>query len=186
MSLRTFGHFKPAEYLPAAREFLAAVGEAHSAFNSALILQANGINARFVDLSGWKSMENHDLDSAIVSAFEGMDFAHEMPIVTGYVKCDQGIMKTFDRGYSEITFSKLAVLTHAREGVIHKEFHLSTGDPKLIGEDKVEVIGNTNFDIADQLSDMGMEAIHPKAAKQRGRTFRSASKTPLIRNTPER
>ena len=135
MSLRTFGHFKPAEYLPAAREFLAAVGEAHSAFNSALILQANGINARFVDLSGWKSMENHDLDSAIVSAFEGMDFAHEMPIVTGYVKCDQGIMKTFDRGYSEITFSKLAVLTHAREGVIHKEFHLSTGDPKLIGED---------------------------------------------------
>lgn len=166
MSLRTFGHFKPTEYLPAAREFLAAVGEAHSAFNSTLILQANGVNARFVDLSGWKSMENHDLDSAILSAFEGMDFAHEMPIVTGYVKCDQGIMKTFDRGYSEITFSKLAVLTHAREGVIHKEFHLSTGDPKLIGEDKVEVIGNTNFDIADQLSDMGMEAIHPKAAKQ--------------------
>mgnify|MGYP004660962251 FL=1 len=166
MSLRTFGHFKPKEYLPAAREFLAAVGEAHSAYNSALILQANGVNARFVDLSGWKSMENLDLDRAILKAFEGIDFAHEMPIVTGYVKCDQGIMKTFDRGYSEITFSKIAVLTHAREGVIHKEFHLSTGDPKLIGEDKVQVIGNTNFDIADQLSDMGMEAIHPKAAKE--------------------
>ena len=135
MSLRTFGHFKPKEYLPAAREFLAAVGEAHSAYNSALILQANGVNARFVDLSGWKSMENLDLDRAILKAFEGIDFAHEMPIVTGYVKCDQGIMKTFDRGYSEITFSKIAVLTHAREGVIHKEFHLSTGDPKLIGED---------------------------------------------------
>ena len=107
-----------------------------------------------------------DLDRAVLKAFEGIDFAHEMPIVTGYVKCDQGIMKTFDRGYSEITFSKIAVLTHAREGVIHKEFHLSTGDPKLIGEDKVQVIGNTNFDIADQLSDMGMEAIHPKAAKE--------------------
>lgn len=166
VSLRTFGHFKPKEYLPAAREFLAAVGEAHSAYNSALILQANGVNARFVDLSGWKSMENLDLDRAVLKAFEGIDFAHEMPIVTGYVKCDQGIMKTFDRGYSEITFSKIAVLTHAREGVIHKEFHLSTGDPKLIGEDKVQVIGNTNFDIADQLSDMGMEAIHPKAAKE--------------------
>ena len=166
MTLRTFGHFKPKEYLPAAREFLAAVGEAHSAYNSTLILQANGINARFVDLSGWKSMESLDLDSAILKAFNGIDFAHEMPIVTGYVKCDQGIMKTFDRGYSEITFSKIAVLTDAREGIIHKEYHLSTGDPKLIGEDKVQVIGNTNFDIADQLSDMDMEAIHSKAAKE--------------------
>ena len=166
MTLRTFGHFKPREYLPAAREFLAAVGEAHSAYNSTLILQANGVNARFVDLSGWKSMESLDLDSAILKAFNGIDFAHEMPIVTGYVKCDQGIMKTFDRGYSEITFSKIAVLTDAREGIIHKEYHLSTGDPKLIGEDKVQVIGNTNFDIADQLSDMDMEAIHSKAAKE--------------------
>jgi len=166
MTLRTFGHFKPKDYLPAAREFLAAVGEAHSAYNSVLILQANGVNARFVDLSGWKSMAIQELDEAICKAFEGIDFAQEMPIVTGYVKCEQGIMKTFDRGYSEITFSKIAALTNACEGIIHKEYHLSTGDPKLIGEDKVRVIGHTNFDIADQLSDMGMEAIHPKAAKE--------------------
>ena len=166
MTLRKFGHFKPKDYLPAAREFLAAVGEAHSAYNSSLILQANGVNASFVDLSGWKSMESLELDDAICKAFEGINFSTEMPIVTGYVKCDEGIMKTFDRGYSEITFSKIAVLTNACEGIIHKEYHLSTGDPKLIGEDKVRVIGYTNFDIADQLSDMGMEAIHPKAAKE--------------------
>ena len=49
--------------------------------------------------------------------------------------------------------------------MLHKEFHLSTGDPKLMGVDKVKIIGNTNFDIADQLSDMDMEAIHSKAAK---------------------
>ena len=57
MFLRTAGHSKPADYLPATREFLAAVGEAHSAFNSTLILKANGVNARFVDLSGWMSTD---------------------------------------------------------------------------------------------------------------------------------
>lgn len=163
--LRSAGHSRPADYLPATREFLAAVGEAHSAYNSTLILKANGVNARFVDLSGWMSTEILSLDEAILNAFKNIDFATEMPIVTGYVKYDEGIMCHFDRGYSEITFSRLAVLTGAREGIIHKEFHLSTGDPKLIGEDKVKIIGNTNFDIADQLSDMDMEAIHSKAAK---------------------
>lgn len=166
VNLRSFGHFRPEDYLPATREFLAAVGEAHSAYNSAMILKANGINARFVDLSGWKSMKSLTLDQAIKEAFDGIDYNTEMPIVTGYVKFDSGIMKRFDRGYSEITFSKIAVITEAAEGIIHKEFHLSTGDPKLMGLNNVEIIGNTNFDIADQLSDMGMEAIHSKAAKE--------------------
>ena len=165
MYLRTAGHSKPSDYLPATREFLAAVGEAHSAFNSTMILKAHGVNARFVDLTGWMSTDVFTLDEAILNAFKDIDFATEMPIVTGYVKYDEGIMRHYDRGYSEITFSRLAVLTGAREGIIHKEFHLSTGDPKLMGVDKVQVIGNTNFDIADQLSDMDMEAIHSKAAK---------------------
>ena len=166
LSLHTFGHFRPADYLPATREFLAAVGEVHSAYNSTKILQANGVNARFVDLSGWKSTKSVTLEEAILDGFVGVDYASELPIVTGYVKFDSGIMRGFDRGYSEITFSKIAVLTEAVEGIIHKEFHLSTGDPKLMGVENVEVIGNTNFDIADQLSDMGMEAIHSKAAKE--------------------
>ncbi len=166
MNLRTFGHFRPEDYLPATREFLAAVGEVHSAYNSTQILRAHGVNARFIDLSGWKSMKSLTLDQAILEAFRDVDVSTELPIVTGYVKFDSGIMKRFDRGYSEITFSKIAVLTEAAEGIIHKEFHLSTGDPKLMGVDKVQVIGNTNFDIADQLSDMGMEAIHSKAAKE--------------------
>ena len=164
--LRSAGHSRPSEYLPSTREFLAALGEAHSAYNSVEILKANGVNARFVDLSGWMSPDIMSLNEAILSAFKDIEFDREMPIVTGYVKYDEGIMKRFDRGYSEITFSKIAVLTDAKEGIIHKEFHLSTGDPKLIGVDKVQIIGNTNFDIADQLSDMDMEAIHSKAAKE--------------------
>ncbi len=165
MQLRSFGHFSGANYLPAAREMLSSIGEAHSAFNSSLILQKHGVNAVFVDLSGWKDQETGSMEDTIEQHLTGMDFGTCMPIVTGYAKCAEGVMAKFDRGYSEITFSKIAVVTQAREGVIHKEFHLSTGDPKLIGVDKVRTIGHTNFDIADQLSDMAMEAIHPKASK---------------------
>ncbi|MFA6929326.1 MAG: aspartate kinase [Lentisphaeria bacterium] len=164
--LRSFGHFAMSTYLPATRELLSAVGEAHSAFNSTLILQKHDINARFLDLTGWKVDEIPSFDEAVKRAFAGIDFSTTMPIVTGYVKYDEGIMTRFDRGYSEITFSKIAVITGAREGIIHKEYHLSTGDPALIGADKVQVIGNTNFDIADQLSDLDMEAIHSKASKE--------------------
>ncbi len=166
MRLRSFGHFKPEDYLPASREFLSAVGEAHSAFNSVMILREHGINALFVDLSGWKDTDICSIEEMIVKNIKDIDFSTCMPIVTGYVKCAEGIMNRFDRGYSEITFSKLAVLTDAAEGIIHKEFHLSTGDPKLMGVDNVAIIGNTNFDIADQLADMGMEAIHSKASKE--------------------
>jgi aspartate kinase len=166
MRLSSFGHFNPKDYLPATREFLSALGEAHSAFNSTEILRKNGVNAEFMDLTGWKERKSHSMDEAITLAFENIDFSTCMPIVTGYVKCAEGIMNRFNRGYSEITFSKLAVLTDAKEGIIHKEFHLCTADPKLVGEDQVRIIGNTNFDIADQLSDMDMEAIHSKAAKQ--------------------
>lgn len=165
MHLRAFGHFSLKSYLPQTREMLSAVGEAHSAFNSALILQRNGVNAVFTDMTGWMDENILSFDEAIHSKLDDIDLTSTLPIVTGYVKYDEGIMTRFDRGYSEITFSKVAVLTKAREGIIHKEYHLSTGDPNLIGPDKVKVIGNTNFDIADQLSDMDMEAIHSKASK---------------------
>ena len=165
MQLRSFGHFHREDYLPAARELLSSIGEAHSAFNSTLILRERGVNAVFVDLSGWRDQDTDSMEETISGHLAGLDFACCMPIVTGYAKCKEGVMAKFDRGYSEITFSKLAVVTGAREGIIHKEFHLSTGDPKLIGADKVRTIGHTNYDIADQLADMAMEAIHPKASK---------------------
>lgn len=166
LRLRSFGHFSMSSYLPPTRELLCAVGEAHSAFNSSLILQKHGVNAKFLDLTGWKDDKILSFDDAVSRAFEDIDLSTTMPIVTGYVKYDEGIMTRFDRGYSEITFSKVAVITGAKEGIIHKEYHLSTGDPALIGVEKVKVIGNTNFDIADQLSDLDMEAIHSKASKE--------------------
>ncbi|WP_404405515.1 aspartate kinase [Pelagibacterium halotolerans] len=163
--LCSFGHFQLEQHLLTVREMLSSLGEAHSAYNTVLLLKERGVNARMVDLTGWRQDGEHKLDTQIENAFEGVDFATEMPIVTGYAQCAEVLMKTYDRGYSEVTLSRVAVVTGAAEAIIHKEFHLSSADPKLVGEDRVRVIGETNYDVADQLSNMGMEAIHPRAAK---------------------
>jgi aspartate kinase len=86
-------------------------------------------------------------------------------VVTGYTKGTEGIMREFDRGYSEVTFSKVAVELKADEAVIHKEFHLSSADPEIVKPGNTVIVGQTNYDVADQLADVGMEAIHPKSAK---------------------
>ncbi|EAR07295.1 aspartate kinase [Reinekea blandensis] len=164
-SLCRHGHFALDAHLDTVREMLASIGEAHSAWNMATLLQRDGINACFVDLTGWRTQTHMTLDERITEAFSKLDLTQQMPIVTGYAHTEAGLMTSFDRGYSEMTFSRLAVLTGAMEAVIHKEFHLSSADPRLVGEDNAVPIGRTNYDVADQLANLGMEAIHPKAAK---------------------
>jgi aspartate kinase len=159
------GHFALDMHLETVREMLASIGEAHSAWNTVQLLQQDDINACFVDLTAWQADKHMSLDQRISQAFEQIDLSKQLPIVTGYAHSDDGLMSTFDRGYSEMTFSRIAVLTQAKEAVIHKEFHLSSADPRLVGEDNAVPIGRTNYDVADQLANLGMEAIHPKAAK---------------------
>ncbi|WP_020159820.1 MULTISPECIES: aspartate kinase [Methylobacter] len=159
------GHFALDSHLATVREMLASIGEAHSAWNMAQLLKCDGVNACFIDLTGWRSTRHFALDDHIQLAFEGLDFDTQLPIVTGYAHSEEGLMSSFDRGYSEMTFSRIAVLTQAQEAVIHKEFHLSSADPRVVGEENTVPIGRTNYDVADQLANLGMEAIHPKAAK---------------------
>ena len=163
--LCSHGHFAISEHLSTVREMLASLGEAHSAWNMANLLQRDGVNAVFVDLTGWNTDAHMSLDERILDAFKNIDLTTQLPIATGYAHSETGLMTTFDRGYSEMIFSRIAVLTEAREAIIHKEFHLSSADPRLVGEDKAVPIGRTNYDVADQLANLGMEAIHPKAAK---------------------
>jgi len=163
--LCSFGHFRLSGQMLVIRELLSGLGEAHSAFVTTLLLQRHGVNARFVDLSGWRDEAEHTLEERIVAAFDELDLTSEMPIVTGYAQCTEGLMREYDRGYSEVTFSNVAALTQAKEAIIHKEFHLSSADPGLVGVEKARKLGHTNYDVADQLANMGMEAIHPNAAK---------------------
>jgi aspartate kinase len=159
------GHFELENHLLTVREMLASIGEVHSAWNTAQLLQLDGINARFVDLSGWKSQQTLPLDELIRQTFDAIDLTKELPIVTGYAHCREGLMASFDRGYSEMTFSRIVVMLGAREAIIHKEYHLSSADPVMVGRQHTVPIGRTNYDVADQLANLGMEAIHPRAAK---------------------
>ena len=179
--LCSYGHFQLSENLMKVREMLASLGEAHSAFNSVLALRQRDINARLVDLSGWQLDKPLPFETMIAQSFADLDLSRELIIATGYAHCAEGLMNTFDRGYSEITFAQIAAATGAREAIIHKEFHLSSADPNLVGADKVVTIGRTNYDVADQLSNLGMEAIHPRAA----RTLRRAGIELRIKNAFE-
>jgi aspartate kinase len=163
--LCSYGHFRLGDHMLVIRELLSGLGEAHSAFVTTLLLQRAGVNARFIDLSGWRDETEHTLAERITQGLNDVDLTAELPIVTGYAQCTEGLMREFDRGYSEVTFARIAAHTGAAEAIIHKEFHLSSADPKLVGEDAVRKLGHTNYDVADQLSNLGMEAIHPKAAK---------------------
>jgi len=151
--------------LLAVREILASVGESHSALVLTNILQNKGLNVALADLSGLDDGRSLTIDERIREAFSTIDLKNCLSIATGYVKGTEGIMREFDRGYSEITFSRISELLQPEEAIIHKEYHLSTADPALVGVENVKPVGYTNYDIADQLADVGMEAIHPKAAK---------------------
>jgi aspartate kinase len=100
-------------------------------------------------------------------------------VLTGYAHSRGGIMQKYGRGYTDVTLSRVAVLSGAHEAIIHKQFHLSSGDPLLIGAERVRKIARTNYDVADQLSNLGMEAIHPRAAKG----LRQANIPLRVRNT---
>jgi len=159
------GYVSKEGILQAAREILASIGESHSAFVFCNILKNMAINATLVDLSGFGDHRSLTIDQRIKKDLQHIDFESTICIVTGYAKGTEGIMREFDRGYSEVTFSKISVEVEPHEAIIHKEYHLCTADPQLVGIDNCFPVGNTNYDVADQLADVGMEAIHPKASK---------------------
>lgn len=180
--LRGHGGFRLAEPLATVREMLAGLGEAHSAFATALLLRDRGVDAVAIDLTRWDEGEPPTLDARIVSGLEGIDLSRTMPIVTGFVACREAMLGRYGRGYTEMTFARLAALAGCQEAIIHKEFHLSSADPKLVGPKRARKIGRTNYDVADQLANLGMEAIHPRA----GRELRQAGIPLRVRNTFDR
>ncbi|WP_088186528.1 aspartate kinase [Desulfosporosinus sp. FKA] len=159
------GYVERGSILSAARELLASIGEAHSAFNTVNILRNRGIRAELVDLTGFRDPKQLSISERIERTFKNINPFDAIIVATGYTKGVEGIMRQYERGYSEITFSKIATHLQANEAIIHKEFHLSSADPKIVGVEKAVPVGKTNYDVADQLADIGMEAIHPNASK---------------------
>ncbi|MER9338993.1 hypothetical protein NKJ06_34740 [Mesorhizobium sp. M0293] len=164
--LCSYGHFRLEEHLIAVREILAAQGEAHSAHNTVLLLRKLGVEAIFVDTTGWRDETEMSLDARIGTALSAIDLGKQLPIVPGYSRCPGGLVRLYGRGYTEVTFARIAVLTGAKEAIIHKEFHLSTADPKIVGIERVRAVGPTNYEVANKLSNLEVEAIHSAASKE--------------------
>ncbi|HMA58903.1 MAG TPA: aspartate kinase [Halanaerobiales bacterium] len=159
------GYIKEANIYSAAREILTSLGEAHSAYNSHIILSNLGINSQFVDLTGFYDRTQLTMEERIKKSFDDIDLFENIVIAPGYTKDKGGMITQFGRGYSEITFSRIATFLNADQAIIHKEHHLSSADPEIVGKEKAIPVGRTNYNVADQLADIGMEAIHPKASK---------------------
>ncbi|HKL13200.1 MAG TPA: aspartate kinase [Halanaerobiales bacterium] len=159
------GYIKEANIYSAAREILASLGEAHSAYNSHNILSNLGISSQFVDLTGFYDRTQLTMIERIKKSFTDIDLFRNIVIAPGYTKDKGGMITQYGRGYSEITFSRVATFLEADQAIIHKEHHLSSADPAIVGEAKAIPVGKTNYNVADQLADIGMEAIHPKASK---------------------
>ncbi len=159
------GYILKERLLLVSREILASIGETHSAFNTVNIIQNCGFKSIFVDLSGAYDSRALSINERIEESVKDLKIDQCIPVLTGYTKGAEGIMREFDRGYSEVTFSKVATILKATEAIIHKEYHLSSADPNIVGEKNSIPVCFTNFDVADQLADLGMEAIHPKASK---------------------
>lgn len=165
VNILSSGYVSKTSILLAAREILASIGESHSAFVLSNILEYHELSIQRIDLGGFNDHTSLTIDQRIKKAFKEVPLARTICIVTGYTKGTEGIMRAFDRGYSEVTFSKIAEILRPDEAIIHKEYHLSTADPSIVGEENCKPVGFTNYDIADQLADVGMEAIHPSASK---------------------
>src|SRR6056297_193002 len=159
------GYIKETNIYSAAREILTSLGEAHSAYNSHIILSNLGINSQFVDLTGFYDRTQLTMEERIKKSFDDIDLFENIVIAPGYTKDKGGMITQFGRGYSEITFSRIATFLNADQAIIHKEHHLSSADPEIVGKEKAIPVGRTNYNVADQLADIGMEAIHPKASK---------------------
>ncbi|MGR3586009.1 MAG: aspartate kinase, partial [Pseudooceanicola nanhaiensis] len=68
--LCSYGHFRLSEHMQIIRELLSGLGEAHSAFVTTLMLKRAGVDARFIDLSGWRDDRELDLRERIQTALK--------------------------------------------------------------------------------------------------------------------
>lgn len=150
------------------KEYLSALGEVHSAYNCYEILRSKGLNAVFVNLADTsQSNLNSSLEKNVERVLQNISSdKHAIPVVTGYCWIPGGMVETYGRGYSEITFAKLVQMVKGTTSVIHKQFPICRIDPKFaFPTQKIEVLEHTTYQTLLSLQDTEMQAVHPEALK---------------------
>ncbi|MCG9579383.1 aspartate kinase [Vibrio europaeus] len=148
------------------RERLAAIGEAHSAYNTALKARRHGVDTKFIDLSGAPHESRQSLDHQVWSKLGDVDLSNELPVVTAYAPYEANTNGESDRRYGDLTLSRIATLTAAKQAIIHKCHHLSSGDPAVIGAEHVHPVRQSSYQMANQLSELANDVVHPAAMKE--------------------
>ncbi|GLT16416.1 aspartate kinase [Vibrio zhanjiangensis] len=148
------------------RERLASIGEAHSAFNTVLKAKRYGVKARFLDLLGAPEKPRGPLDKQIKTSLEELNLDNELPVVAGCASNSTIDSFQTDRRYGDLTLSKIAVLTKAKQAIIYKPHHLSTGDPDLVGVDHSSPLGQSNYQVAQEIVSLTNDVVHPSAIKE--------------------
>lgn len=169
VALSQFGHFQLAAQLDQVQEILCALGEAHSALTTYLLSQEQGLSqesgvlTRWIDLTGWRNHPPLSFEHRINQIVELIKESDEsLVILTGYCHCQEGMLKVYGRGYSEITFAALACKLKAEKVILHKNVFLSSADPRWVAGD-LKPLPRLSAQLAQALAHYGMEAIHPIA-----------------------
>ncbi|MCG9633109.1 aspartate kinase [Vibrio sp. Isolate30] len=145
------------------REQLAAIGEVHSAYNTALKAKRYGVQTKFIDLADSSNDSSQSFDTKVRNNLADVDLSCELPVVAAYSTHEINNTCQHDRRYGDLTLSRIAAITDAKQAIIHKSHHLSSGDPILIGEGQVSPMSNSNYQVVNQLSALSNDVVHPAA-----------------------
>ncbi len=148
------------------REKLASIGEAHSAYNTALKAKRYGVNAKFIDSSRKQNETHQQRDRNVADSLLQRDLTKELPVVTAHRTSE--VEKCFhnDRRYGDLTLSRIACLTNAKRAVIHKGNLLYSGDPSIVEPKEAVPIRQSNYQVAKEFTAISKETIHPIALKE--------------------
>ncbi|KAI8818112.1 Aspartate/glutamate/uridylate kinase [Fimicolochytrium jonesii] len=163
------------EISPRSRDVIISTGEKLSARIFTALLQSQGHNAVYVDLSKLidakfdeKRIDQSFYDylvqrlSTIFAAFT----PQQIPVVTGYLgPVPGGILSTIGRGYTDLTAALVAVALKARELQIWKEVDgIFTADPRKAP--RARLLPSISPEEAAELTYYGSEVIHPFTMEQ--------------------
>ena len=161
------------ETSPRSRDKVMSVGEKLSCLFMTALLQDQGVDAEYVDLSNvvnFKVPEGLDqgfYDNFATCAAErlaGLD--GKVPVITGYFGAiPRGLLTTVGRGYTDLCAALVAVGIKAKELQIWKEVDgIFTADPRKVPT--AQLIDQISPAEAAELTFYGSEVIHPSTMDQ--------------------
>lgn len=168
------------EVSPSTEDKIVSKGEALSCRFLAALLQDNGVNAVFVDMSEVLKAhtgpslprldETFYLDLArklgdVVNAAVGEDIQC-VPVVTGYFgRVPSGLLNSIGRGYTDLCAALVAVGLRAKELQVWKEVDgIFTADPRKVPT--ARLLDSVTPSEAAELTFYGSEVIHPFTMQQ--------------------